>query len=516
MIDSVVFRVHNLEQHERLIDLLHKKNIEGQSQSVKVIDSGEFVENFTKQIQFHNIFTDHVKGTIIEKSYRNHLPSHHYDIAYAIYFTQDYIEFNMSIPKYLYGTNVFQFVPHVFDRDYEFYFTCSDFQEVCDLSYLRLKRFLRYFIERDLGKDLVNEYFVQICQIDICYNKLFNNSEDAFLYLSDLKRIKKTYLRDTSNGKSIYHTGIHFHTSDYALKIYHKGAEFKLHDRKQLKKRGKWPLGLINEVQKIADRTLRFEVSFRNGMMNRLFKDFIFRKEDSQYQLARKYFNQIRSNKYIVDTNGNRVDQLGMSRNQKALVKYGRFIDNRTFHFDLASDSAFYRYFDDQDKEIKAGEKHFTFERDQRFSKLLFRHMFTKYLSFFNEFKVTYEGQLIDLINVCQKNATSDSERMANLLTHAQFQNKIPEDVKGHLRWRAVLYIVDLLKTRSWEDIKSSNLLSKTQYFRVRRLFKALGITNPATIMVQTGDNNFRDYYDAVGEIQSAYNVQRFLQPVPF
>ena len=63
LVDSVIFRIHNLEVHKELVDLLHKKHLEGMSRYVKAIPKDTITEDdFMKQTQFHNFFTDHLSG----------------------------------------------------------------------------------------------------------------------------------------------------------------------------------------------------------------------------------------------------------------------------------------------------------------------------------------------------------------------------------------------------------------------------------------------------------------------
>lgn len=511
MIDTIILRIHNLEEHSSLVTKLHKKGLEGQSQFTRPVDVTESMEGFKKRTDIHNYFTDHVKGIDIEKAYRNHLPSYHYDIAYAIYFAQDYIEFNLSIPKYLYGTNIFQFVPHSLDDEYLLYYGADSFHEIKSNVYDRLKRFIRWFIKRELGENFVNEYYLQVCQIDICYNKFFHSKEDVKAYLGDLKRVKKKYLRDTSE-KSSYMTGIHLNTSDYAFKIYHKGPEFSLHDKRKLKKI--WPKKFVDELQTVSDRILRFELSLRNGLINTLFKDFIFRKNDEVWRVARKYFRQISSNGYIVDANNNKTEFLDMKKNQKQLYKYAKHIENRTFHFMLASDSAYHVDTENQDHEIKSGK--YKFDREMRFSKVLFLHCFKKFVQYFDEFNVNYEGDIIDLIQSCERNTKTDAERLKNFHDLILRLGNSVKGVERQISWSTIKMVEQLLRTSSWDEIRRSGLMNDRKYFRVKKAFKLVGITNPATVMIPDTKNDFKEYFQTIDSLKDSIYVKDFLRRYPF
>lgn len=518
MVDSVVIRIHEASTvHAQLLKLLHKKGIEGKSVTNKHIplEIANDQDNFLKRSTVTRFFTDHVDGYNVEAAYMNHLPSWHYDIAYRINFLQNFIEINLSIPKYLYGTNVFQFIPHYFDKDYHFYFSAENFFEVRDHVYNRLKRFLRYFFIQHFGENLVNEYYVQIMQVDLCYNKFFNTEEDAHEYLADLKRIRKKHIRETTKGKGHYHTGLHFSTSDYAFKIYHKGAEFKEHDRKKIIQRKLWPPVLVNEVQAVADRIIRFELSLRNGLLNSLFKDYIFRKDDEQFQRSKTYYRQMRQNEFIINSKGDKLERHELSRKQKGMIKYAKDILNKTFRFYLACDTAFHVQDDDQNDVID-GRKKLQFDHEMRFSKDLFRHSFDRFKKFFDEYEVAFTGDMVDTIAVVSKDSKDDSEKMARLLDYAVTKGGMPRDVKGVLSWASVRLCVSYLRDHTWEELRKSGFISERKYYRLRALFKACGWLNPATVMVPTGKNDFRDYYEAVERLQTGFNVDKFLRPVTF
>lgn len=96
------------------------------------------------------------------------LPSSHYSIACHINYKADFIEFNFSIPKFRYGTNLFQFIDY-FSQSAE-----KQFSILMDF----LQRFKRNFI------DQIRDYDLEIVRIDFCYNQFFLSREEALQYKS--------------------------------------------------------------------------------------------------------------------------------------------------------------------------------------------------------------------------------------------------------------------------------------------------------------------------------------------
>src|SRR5215203_3444987 len=51
--------------------------------------------------------------------------SGHYEFAYMVDYNRDFIEFNFSVPKFVYGSNVLMLVDHPGDREYTYHFCCD-------------------------------------------------------------------------------------------------------------------------------------------------------------------------------------------------------------------------------------------------------------------------------------------------------------------------------------------------------------------------------------------------------
>ncbi|HEY8657511.1 MAG TPA: phage/plasmid replication protein [Hanamia sp.] len=253
MIDTINFRLNHVSKYP--LTLLKYEATTRTGQTVVEIDkdTGEVFENSKIRAILH-----HDSDSIIPLSKRAalHIPSSNYDLSYFYNITQDFITFEFSIPKYLYGTNIVQFV-RFFSQD-------------CDVIY-------------DLLIDLVNGFFrkytyepidmadVELTRLDLCYNQFFNSKYDALSYLGEQKELLSKFCRNSKNDFRTYDTSLLYVTKRYSFKIYHKGTEFKKNDRKELIKKNPTKHSL-DDLQDISDRILRYEITFRKAQIDYLFE----------------------------------------------------------------------------------------------------------------------------------------------------------------------------------------------------------------------------------------------------
>src|SRR5437868_3457585 len=124
MIDTVVIRLHDLNRYDTLVKTLQRRKNTGYKLKIGTIDSRE--DQRLKKAGYRDpqtrleIMEINRTGEYIIKTQVSHQVniSHHYAFTYRIDMTRDLIEFNFSIPKYKFGTNILQFVEHRRDRDY--------------------------------------------------------------------------------------------------------------------------------------------------------------------------------------------------------------------------------------------------------------------------------------------------------------------------------------------------------------------------------------------------------------
>lgn len=516
MIDSVVFRIHDLKKHTELRKLLDKSGVSGQGFGVKKYDDPVAAgEMFEKKIYLKQHFVDYEKGYTRDFVHRNHLPSHHGDLAYSIDSERNFIEFNFSIPKYLFGTNVFQFVPHHFDRDYGT-IRMATIEQMADRVYDDLRKFLTWFFKKELG-GLVNEYDVEINRLDICYNKMFNSQQDAQVYLNDLKRHKKKYERQNAESFRIYQTTIYYapQTSGYTFKLYHKGTEFKTggrnkkSDLSRLKKMG-WEPELINKIQAFADRILRYEVEFKPKAMDTLFKRWIFRKDQDEWKRARRYYNSITTYGTVtIQKVKKTLSELDGFR--KKCYRYGKFYMGKVFHFYMENDSALKLVSTETLQEFETGK--FSFEREQRFTRELWKRMVDKFLEFKKEYTSTERNSFDQLLFDIGIAAVPEAKRDQHFRDYLFLRMGVK--VKK-ISLRLCMTVAKFLKTHTWSMILEEGIVKRRQFFYLKKLFKQLGMENPASMILPVPDEKrgaFLEYHMAVESIVTAYYFRRFVRP---
>jgi II/X family phage/plasmid replication protein len=154
-----------------------------------------------------------------------------------------FIEF--SAPKYLKGNNVEMIYPHELPN-----IMAQLYDELCTYVNYELPHYSMWPVYR----------------LDICYNWILKNEEEATYAMDFLRRIdfprKKKYTYDTS----VMHVG-----RAYTVKFYAKGSEFKKNDFKKIE------IKKAIALQVWADRIVRFEVGLKRIYLQDLFKlDSVF------------------------------------------------------------------------------------------------------------------------------------------------------------------------------------------------------------------------------------------------
>lgn len=296
MIDTVILRVHNLEKNHTLVNNLDNFTTKGYETRLLDVPASFMKDISEKGIKDPAIILEELrfknkmgKGGryILKTKVGKHVNlSSHYMLTYFINYTKDYVEFNFSIPKYKYGTNMFLFVRHQVDRGYMF-FNASTLDFNMRDSYELLMTFLKRFFHWEFIMCTVKFTDIEINRIDVCFNQVFKDKADALLYLEYQKRLKKKYARDENGVMRGYETSLMYVTNRFSAKIYHKGTEYERHDKKEhLKYNNEKRVEYFKtkSLQVFADRILRYELTLRNPFLNYIHKRHIFRKKDKQWQ----------------------------------------------------------------------------------------------------------------------------------------------------------------------------------------------------------------------------------------
>ncbi|TXG99096.1 MAG: hypothetical protein E6R08_02865 [Nevskiaceae bacterium] len=278
MIDTIHIRLHDLKANYRVAEQAyhHWKGMTAGFYEVDPTKAERYLK--LKYVEFNDS-----RKTTLRYINRFIAGSYHYTVNYRIDVERDFIEYQLSIPKYLYGSNVLQFVQHRDELSKMFDATrATKWKWNANQLHDRLIAFVRKFFKDQYPNLKVNMRYVELNRIDLCWNQFFDSAKDAFVYMDYQKRIRKRYLRGISNNMDRYDTTIFYKNEYYSFKIYHKGTEFKKHDAVEMRRLNKLRKRLVfdvNKYQAVADRILRYEMTIRSQWMSRLYRQQLFRKD---------------------------------------------------------------------------------------------------------------------------------------------------------------------------------------------------------------------------------------------
>jgi len=161
-------------------------------------------------------------------------PSHNYNMHFRVF--EERVEIEFSLPKFIYGTNVFQLLKH-YQRRHDPY-------EIFVQALKKVFEDIFFNVPVVWGA-------VELLRWDVCFNQVFKSREQS------IKALKYIKLKHQSKGDKLnYEYGLIQLTKTNYLKIYHKGEEFKKHDKQKYK--GLFP----EQIEAIADKILRYEKKY--------------------------------------------------------------------------------------------------------------------------------------------------------------------------------------------------------------------------------------------------------------
>jgi hypothetical protein len=262
MIDTIVLRIHNIKDYPQLKSQFYAPKQRSNAFVKASVDetTGEVLETaFNTQYVFMDT------GRFINPVIRStvYIPSSHYELSYRYDEERNYLEFNFSIPKYKFGTNIIQFI--------------NQYDQSALACYNEFILFIHNFLRTQLLQT-PKLYDVEINRIDLCYNQMFNSKSDALLYLDEQKKLLAKYARSSGNNKHSYDTSWVYVTRRYSFKCYHKGTEFQKNDLKKLMKRNPLNYDLPYLIEH-SDRMLRYEMTVRSSFLNYLFRQAFFESQ---------------------------------------------------------------------------------------------------------------------------------------------------------------------------------------------------------------------------------------------
>lgn len=280
MIDTIHFRI-NTSGNSGLFYLLH--NYLKEHRGINNVPISPYLK--VNVVDYGNTQITNSRGFI-------NIPSSNYDISVNFQKDKNYVDFNVSIPKFYFGHNVGQYILSPIDADFSFLY--ADINKQKNVSYMLLLRFFDDFIKYVLN-GLVSRFDIQIRRIDFCYNLIFSTPEDLDLYYEKLKTIRMKYLRTSSNKLSSYQTSFSYVGKGYSFKVYKKGAEFEKNDARHLDKFNEEKNALhfnVPQLKNLAFRTLRYEITMRKEFMSRLYRDNWYRKDCPLWNSIKAGFNE--------------------------------------------------------------------------------------------------------------------------------------------------------------------------------------------------------------------------------
>jgi len=309
MIDTVVIRLRNLYRNQDIYRAVLSKSNKLMSKTLLEHTISDF--NESAKAMFERVEFEGKKYLNMERR-RMYVPSSHYEVSTQI--NIDFIEFNLSIPKYLFGNNIAQFVYPNYENGFSLGYHMKIINQV-DKVYEELIRFIKDFFEENFEKEYlikINYDDITIERIDLCFNQIFENEDQARIYLNYVKRFKKPYESLKTDRMQDFSTGISYRGDGYYFKIYHKGDEYRKSDRKRhviinnvLKKDpsrlnkkeqelwvkvnelhgSKFPIN-IEKIQEIANRILRYEISFKKKGLSYHYKKNDLASKDPEFNIT--------------------------------------------------------------------------------------------------------------------------------------------------------------------------------------------------------------------------------------
>lgn len=211
-----------------------------QTQESELTSDDFLITKTSKKLNSHYLTLDkisfvsdkEVKDRNLKVNGKYRVPSSEHDVVYSVNIDAGYVEFNINIPKYLYGHNLAQFIPQ--KGSYCFNFQKGDFntwETQTHYLYDRIYSFIDgFFTDLFLKFELEfmpNYEYIELNRIDLCYNQFFKTKTQALMYLDEQKKIHKKRSRSKNRLIQDFESSITYHTSNGSyFKIYHKGSEY--------------------------------------------------------------------------------------------------------------------------------------------------------------------------------------------------------------------------------------------------------------------------------------------------
>ena len=380
---------------------------------------------------------------------------------------KDYLEFNFSIPKYVYGTNVMMFCEHYTNRNFICYHN-SMFDYNFKRAYDLLIHFITNFFDKEfIENDIVDFSDVEINRIDLCFNQVFYNKREALQYLEYQKKVRKKNLSISSDNYREYESSFMFTTKRYSAKIYHKGTEYTKHDRKEHerinKQKGREYFN-INALQDFSDRMLRYEITFRDTMLSYLFNHKVFRKNCPIHKQRYEIYKKVESAKEKNERIAQRTGSFKNIRNKQRYIDSHPFIiidrNHLAIHNKMSKLLNRKRQFlvktNRSIEEFNSVTMGSTFDPRALFSKALFLECAKFFKAFITEFQIK------------EKPSEAIVRERIDKYNSEQY-HKLPKN--------NMLRFFKMLENSSFDEIRKGGYYPRSTFFKYKQRFAKIGIT---------------------------------------
>lgn len=531
MIDTIEFRIHDLKKHKQFLNTLVKEDINGKSRYLKFIKLKDLIPEYNKRIETRLKFNDTGKDIPAFNANKMFVPSSHYFIIYSINFEKDFIHFNFSLPKFLYGTNILQFLVYPQNPIY----TRKEANTITyQLKYIgkRLRQALQYFFDYNFGTIIkLDKSDVEIRRLDFCYNQIFDSKEDALRALDAKMRFKFPKIKNGNNSMRQYDTSISYRsTTGKYFKIYHKGTEYEANDMKRhitmveglvnyakvgvkLKKKNTEifvtsfgntvtlplkPVFNVNLLKDLADRTLRYEITYRPRDISQYFMNQIFRKNCKDWIQKKKIYKHLLKLK-----NSNEA----MTDGEKKLLNRFERVFNRTFSF---------RYQANRMNDIlthKKVKQYNSLPKEITLTEQIINMLASKFWDYVTHYQLKYlpsKEQFMRKLKDHNKEV-DDYRKLKKSPFFDKKDEKSEKLMKYHLPRMTMLF--ELLRKHTWNEIQAMNLMSKTSFYKARKDFESLGVhRNSIKPMKIKLSLDFKNYYDYILHFENKI-ITKYISP---
>jgi hypothetical protein len=487
MIDTIVLRIHGLEKYSALTSYILESRT-GTAQGLGIIKDKTYLR--FKYLHFKE--SDH--SMLIYRDYIKR-PSSNYDIAVAVIQFKDYIEISLSVPKYLYGTNVMMFTDSIFNNENFTYGDAMDLEMAFEKTFSRLGKFIRKLFRDIFPENMkIDTCDVEIKRLDFCWNQVFRDESDAKMYLMYQKMIKKKGARLSSEAMRSYETSIFYNSEYYTAKIYHKGTEYKRSDRlkhlayNRLRKKEIFPVedkdGLLG-LQSCADRILRYEVSFKKPYLQYYYWRYYYRKSVPKIVQWKEWHAKVSASiNNMSKMSGQKYKEAKEKHDEQfkgmPVIAFKQFEKLYAFAPYFMMSAPWSHEIEMKDDSDVFNGKKVVANRNQVFNKFLYNNMSKAFLTFVKNFEVKETVWFPE----ARKRVVDYNEKARNF-KKAGLNDK--EMYKGSIE-----KVLLLLQHYSMDELKRLDIIPKRTFYYWKKRLKDLGISenNVSQIGIPSAENN--------------------------